>query len=213
MINGGWTDFGEDWVRDAVVTELNSGTGPVIALFEDVPTDTAGTELSGDNYSRFACPVEASGNATITNNGELTGPTPSGTWPKVIGYKVLDDGGNAFFHGELINTPQQFTEANINTGTNTITITGHGLADNTRVVVRNEGGALPAGLSGAVGTEYYIITSASDTFQLSATEGGAAVDITDTGSGIHRIFKSYYQTPNPTAVFKIPDNGLTFTID
>lgn len=49
-------------------------------------------------------------------------------------------------------------------------------------------GTLPAGL--AVETTYWIVSAnkAAGTFKLSATKGGAAVDITSTGSGTHRIF-------------------------
>lgn len=209
MINGGLTDFAEDAIRDWALTQLAT---PFIGFFSDTPTDTGGTELSGNGYARVACPLEVSGNSTLTNNGAVTGATPSGTWTRAKGFKIYDGAsGNAWMHGELIGSPQQITEANINTGTDVITISNHGLADNTLVVVRNEGGALPGGLSAA--TEYYIISSTTHTFELSETEGGAAVDITDTGSGIHRIFKCYFQTANPTSVIQIPDNALTFTFD
>lgn len=64
----------------------------------------------------------------------------------------------------------------------TITVTNHPFADGERVVVyKATDGALPAGL-----TErkiYYIVNAAEDTVQLSLTEGGAAVDITQAGTG------------------------------
>jgi hypothetical protein len=41
--------------------------------------------------------------------------------------------------------------------------------------------ALPTGIS--EGTVYYIVGAATDTFQLSLTSGGAAIDITAVGSG------------------------------
>lgn len=73
----------------------------------------------------------------------------------------------------------------VDAGTDTITSAGHGLSDGDPVPVSNTGGALPAGL--AAGTTYYVINSTADTFQLSTSEGGAAVDITDTGSGTHFV--------------------------
>lgn len=42
---------------------------------------------------------------------------------------------------------------------------------------------LPAGLS--TGTDYFVISTSGKTFKLSATAGGSAVDITDTGTGTH----------------------------
>ena len=72
--------------------------------------------------------------------------------------------------------------------TDTFTLAAHGLANGTPVQVRNSGGALPAGLS--IDTEYYIINTAANTFQLSATVGGAAINITDNGSGTHTIYRA-----------------------
>lgn len=39
-----------------------------------------------------------------------------------------------------------------------------------------------------VGTDYYVVNSTGNTFQLSATLGGAAIDITDTGTGRQFIY-------------------------
>lgn len=69
--------------------------------------------------------------------------------------------------------------------TDTFTSAGHGLSDGDRVPLDNSGGALPAGLD--AGTSYYIINRTADTFQLATSEGGAAVGITDTGSGTHFV--------------------------
>lgn len=46
-------------------------------------------------------------------------------------------------------------------------------------------GTLPAGLS--LATNYYVISSTGLTCQLSLTSGGAAIDITDTGTGTHTL--------------------------
>lgn len=44
-------------------------------------------------------------------------------------------------------------------------------------------GTLPGGLSG--GTDYYIVNATLDTYQLSSTFGGAAIDISSAGTGTH----------------------------
>ncbi len=86
--------------------------------------------------------------------------------------------------GEII-----FTEGvavgtfNVDAGTDIITAAAHGLNDDDIIVLTNSGGALPAGL--AVDTKYFVITSTTNTFQVSLTEGGSAVDITGTGTGTH----------------------------
>lgn len=69
--------------------------------------------------------------------------------------------------------------------TNVITAVGHPYANGDAVQLTNSGGALPAGL--AVNTDYYVIGVSGDTLQLSATVGGAAIDITGTDTGTHFI--------------------------
>lgn len=71
-----------------------------------------------------------------------------------------------------------------NASTDTLTASDHQLADGARVRLTTTG-TLPAGLS--TGTDYYVIERTGDTFQLAATEGGSAIDVTDTGSGTHTV--------------------------
>ncbi len=58
----------------------------------------------------------------------------------------------------------------------------HGLANGTEIVL-NTTGALPTGLT--VGTRYYVVSTATDTFQVSITPGGSSVNTTAAGSGTH----------------------------
>lgn len=67
-----------------------------------------------------------------------------------------------------------------------ITASGHNLTNDTPVVV--SGGSLPTGLS--AGTVYYVIGVSGNTFSLSTSVGGGAVDITGAGSGtINAIYR------------------------
>jgi hypothetical protein len=62
-------------------------------------------------------------------------------------------------------------------------LSSHGFEDDDVVTVRAlEGGSLPAPLSS--GVAYYVIRVTDDTFKLSATEGGAAIDLTTDGEGL-----------------------------
>lgn len=78
------------------------------------------------------------------------------------------------------DTAREFTAAT----SDTCTLALHGYANSTKVRVFSTG-TLPAGLS--ADTTYYVISAASNTFQLSTIDGGSAVDITDTGTGTHYI--------------------------
>ena len=79
------------------------------------------------------------------------------------------------------------------------TAPAHGLVDGDRVrFTANAGGAglapgvLPAGLSAS--TLYYVVgvaTLGGDMFQVSTSSGGAAVNVTDAGSGLYSVVVDY----------------------
>ncbi len=68
-----------------------------------------------------------------------------------------------------------------------LTCNGHGLLLDAKVRFASIG-VLPAGLS--VDTDYFVIASGltANNLKVSATLGGAAIDITDTGTGTHTLF-------------------------
>jgi hypothetical protein len=70
----------------------------------------------------------------------------------------------------------------ITTATDTIAYTGHLLVAGDSVVYQNGGGASATGLTS--GTTYYVIATGltANAFQVSATSGGTAVDISGTGN-------------------------------
>lgn len=77
-------------------------------------------------------------------------------------------------------TPDQtFTAA---AATDLITATAHGLSEGD-VLQFTTATTLPAGLS--LATDYYVISPTTNTFKVSATRGGTAVNITDAGTGAH----------------------------
>jgi len=76
--------------------------------------------------------------------------------------------------------------ASVSAVTNTLTLDGHGLVTDAPVTFRAEsGGALPSPL--VAGTAYYAIRLTDSTFQVSASAGGSAVDLTTTGANVLMI--------------------------
>ena len=70
----------------------------------------------------------------------------------------------------------------VNPATDIFTATGHNYTNGTRLnVLIASGTLLPAGL--AANTIYYARDVATDTFKVSLTDGGAAVNVTDAGTG------------------------------
>lgn len=79
---------------------------------------------------------------------------------------------------------------NVNTGTDTITITGHTLIDGD--VIQLTGGTMPTPL--VASTNYYVVNSALNTIQLSNTLDGTVINITAVGSGTITIKELYLFT-------------------
>lgn len=98
-----------------------------------------------------------------------------------LGQTVRVNGTDAprVYNGRGFVTTATFTAAT----NDVITSAGHNLSDGDTIWVSNSGGALPAGLTAS--TTYFVRDRTTDTFKVSLTLGGAAVDITDTGSGTH----------------------------
>lgn len=65
--------------------------------------------------------------------------------------------------------------------TEVFTIAGHGFQDGYNVKYSNGSGTDIGGLTD--GAEYYVIDATTDTFKVSATEGGSAVNLTSVGTG------------------------------
>lgn len=68
--------------------------------------------------------------------------------------------------------------------TNLLTANGHGLSDGDRVILTTSASDLPNGLTE---TAYFVVSSTTNTFQVSATSGGAAITFSDDGSGTHTV--------------------------
>jgi hypothetical protein len=68
----------------------------------------------------------------------------------------------------------------VNTTTNVITSTAHGLVNGAELNYSNQGGASITGLTS--GNDYFVVNKTNDTFQLALTWGGDAIDISGTGN-------------------------------
>jgi hypothetical protein len=74
--------------------------------------------------------------------------------------------------------------ANVNITDDTITISGHNFVNGDRVLYSvSSGGTAIAGLTSY--TMYFVVNVSGDTFKLSSTQGGAAINLTSQGVGTH----------------------------
>lgn len=150
-------------------TEIASGgdnvTSVAVAdggtLYVEAPT----VAFSGGAGSSAAATATISGGAvtaiTVTNVGSAYTSAPTVTIPKA-----------------RVTIPT----SGINTTTDVISYTAHGLSAGDSVAYNNGGGASATGLTS--GTTYFVIASGltANAFKVSATSGGTAVDISGTGN-------------------------------
>jgi hypothetical protein len=87
----------------------------------------------------------------------------------------------------LINAAKISATFTADATTDVLTATAHGLSNGDLLTVTNSGGGLPGGLS--AGVWYYVISAAANTFKLSTSSGGSAVDITSNGTGTQTFYR------------------------
>jgi hypothetical protein len=155
--------------KNDAATGLAGGITHVSAM-----SDLGTTESSS---ARTAVSWAAASGGIVANSGALNIAMPASSTAAVIGLHSALTAGTQ--KGWLpIGTGAKKGVASVDTVANdTFQSDGHGLANTNRVFVTTIAGeALPTPLSAA--TLYFVVNVATDTFQLSTTSGGAAVDMT-----------------------------------
>ena len=95
--------------------------------------------------------------------------------------------------------------------TNRIDDVAHGLSDNDVIRMTTSAGDLPNGF--VVDTDYYVINETNDDYQVSLTQGGAAVTISDDGTGTHKWHDEFLlQDPRGRAI-RCWDHGAGIDTD
>lgn len=157
-------------------------------------TNYGGTEAAGGSpaYARQAVTWGAAASGQKANTGALTFDVPAGTYAFLLFFNASTGNTNNYLgHIPINGTVKGFFSVDTTLSNDTLFSVAHGLADGDRVQLFNVfSEALPTGL--AEGTLYFVVSSATNTFKVSATSGGAAVDITAVGGG-----EGYFQKVIP----------------
>lgn len=170
-----------------VAAAKNAGLDAVAGLITHisahtaVPDNTGSNEAAGGSYARQAVTWNAASSGQVTQNGAINIPIPAGSTIFALGYWSASTSGTHYGHGLLGNSKRGFgTVDSAGVTADAIQSAGHGLSDGNRVVVYNVfAESLPTGLT--EGTVYFVVSSATDTFELSTTLGGSSVNLTGQG--------------------------------
>lgn len=177
------SNFSENELLDALL-----GTGsyvtatPFLSLHTAEPGETGANEVAGGSYARqsITFAVAASGAAANSSAESFTGMpavtiTHAGLWD-------ASTVGNFLAELPIIATALRGFASLLATADSFVS-PAHGLVDTNRVQFRASiPGTLPTGLSET--TLYFVVTAATDTFQVSLTSGGAAVNFSGDGDVI-----------------------------
>lgn len=148
----------------------------------------ASPEATGGSpaYARIAVVWGAAASGQKTgSSGTLTFDVPAGTYAFFGMYNAVTGNTNNYngyipFGGA--SALKGFASVDTTLTNDQFFSVAHGMADNDRVILSPVfGETIPTGLTD--GAVYFVVASAANTFKVSNTLGGAAVDITATGGG------------------------------
>lgn len=179
------------------------------SLHSNHPGETGVNELAGGGYARQATAFVAAVTGAADNSALEVFTNLQGA-PNEIGFIGVWDAstaGNFLWFTALGGTPFTFTATNAG---DVFTSYGHTLVNDNRLFLTPwPGSALPAGPT--ADTVYYVVGVSGNTFQISTTQGGAAVVLTSDGEGIAYLVS--YRTYNNGDRFEIPVGDLNFALD
>ena len=162
-----------DFTKNA---ELNADPSAYISL-HTAYSATGANEVSGGTtaYARKAATWGAASAGSRALSAAVTFDVPGDAiTPVVVNFVGRFDAltaGNFCGMSALGGGEKKFS---VDLTANTIIEPAHGRANGSRVVFL--GGTAPGGLT--AGTIYFVVGAATDTFQVAATSGGAAIDLT-----------------------------------
>lgn len=145
---------------------------------------TGTNEVSGGSYAKQTITWSAAASRSKASNGAVPDFSVPATTVAFVG--VWDSAGTTF-RGMWPNGGAE-KSYQVDLTNNRIYCEGHGMVDTDRVVFT--GATVPTGLT--AGTLYYVVTTTAgdpDYFQVSATSGGSAIDISGQGSADSRVSK------------------------
>ena len=201
-----------------------------IAAFTVMPADdgTGGTEVSGGGYARIAVtnnttnfPAATAANPTVSElNVSFSFPTATANWmsgANIVGFGLY----SASTAGTFLGSAYALTAiglATVSTTTGLFTFSAaHGRSAGDAVGMFESAGAdsaLPAGFNSYATTQYYVIATGltANAYELSLTQGGAAIVPTTVGVGALFVGQSFVAPVLNNQTLTFPINALQFSM-
>lgn len=161
----------------------------------------ADSTLSDIRYIKLNPIIDSFYGDASTKDFKLTYPPSASTT-----YTVYQDGVRKTITTDY--APKTFTVTIASPGV--VSYTAHPFSNNDPVILETTG-ALPTGLTQH--TVYYVVNKTADTFQLSATSGGAAINTSGSQSGTHAIVNvvSFVSAPSSGSVIVVAYSNMTLS--
>lgn len=171
--------------------QLDSSPATHMSLHSAIPDESGSNELSGGSppYARQATAWAASANGQKLGTNTPAFPVPPLATVKYIGYFDAASGGNWIGYSVAGGSPFAYR---VDQANDAINADGHALQNDQLCVFFN--GNAPGGLT--AGVEYFVINATADTFQVAASQGGAAIVLTSDGDPETRCSKIVPETYN-----------------
>jgi hypothetical protein len=213
-----FTDYTEGKVADEIfgATAFAAPGTLHVGLHSAYPNEAgSGAELTGNGYARVAVTNNTTNwpnysGGQKTNGNPINFPTATGSnWLEAVAVSIWDaaSSGNMIARGWLGSDAGKVFTA---TAADLFTAPGHSLVNDDKVaVIAIPGGTLPTGV--VEGTIYFVINVSGDTFNLSATQGGGAINLTTVGAGL--IKKVIPKTVQVGDTLSFPASSVVITLD
>lgn len=168
---------------------LNSASDERLYAFYADKTGTTPAPVSNELVGRLIYAVNLVGDVTANDVAvsfaaaidaldDFSAPAPGAAIVTVTNAK----NGNTTDATNGFSVTEASSAGLVTEGTDTINITAHGLINGQKITYSSDTTDI-TGLT--TGNNYFVVGATDDTFQLSATSGGAAIDLTDDGAGNH----------------------------